>query len=187
MTRYATLLLISLAILIGGCGGMLYLLLSSNTEPKSEAILTPDTPARLIIPALTVDAPIEQVGRTASGNMGSPTSSTGIVWFKEGARPGEPGSAVVAGHLDNALGRSGVFKNLERLSVGDMVLVETISGETLRFRVISTAVYPYNAPPEGLFTSTDGTLLNLITCTGEWIPEAKTYDGRLVVYTEMVP
>lgn len=187
MTRYSTLILIGLATLIAIGVGMYYLYAPHSTEPTAEVALTPDTPARLMIPTLDVDASVEQVGRTAAGNMGSPTSSTGIAWFKEGARPGERGSAVVAGHLDNALGRSGVFKNLEMLRINDEVLVETVSGETLRFRVTETVAYPYDAPPEGLFTRTDGSLLNLITCTGEWLPEAKTYDGRLVVYTELVP
>jgi len=28
--------------------------------------------------------------------------------------------------------------------------------------------------------------LNIMTCTGEWIDEKKTYDHRVVVYTEQV-
>jgi sortase (surface protein transpeptidase) len=80
-----------------------------------------------------------------------------------------------------------VFKDLEALRIGDEVMIETASGEVLRFRVLRTGVYPYDSPPEGLFTRSDGAYLNLITCTGEWLQEAKTYDGRLVVYTELVP
>ncbi len=187
MPRYSLLILIGLATLIALAAGMYYLNAPISTEQSVEVALTPDTPARLMIPVLDVDASVESVGRTRAGNMGSPTSSTGIAWFKEGARPGERGSAVVAGHLDNALGRSGVFKNLEKLQAGDEVIVETVSGETLRFRVVEMVTYPHNAPPDDLFTRADGSLLNLITCTGEWLQEEKTYDGRLVVYTELVP
>lgn len=151
-----------------------------------QVMRTPDAPAILAIPTLDVEALVEFVGRTPEGNMGSPTSFTGIAWFKEGAVPGARGSAVVAGHLDNALGRSGVFKNLDKLRVGDEVLVQTVSGEVLRFRVTSTVIYAHDAPTEEVFTRDDGTYLNLITCAGNWLSEAKTYSERLVVFTELV-
>jgi LPXTG-site transpeptidase (sortase) family protein len=175
------------ALIVVGVAATYYLYPNLFMSSDGVVARTPDAPARLMVPSLGIDAPIEPVGRTPEGNMGSPTSFTGIAWFKEGVIPGQKGSAVVAGHLDNALGRAGVFKNLEALRLGDEIVVETASGELLRFKVIRMAVYPYDAPPEGLFTRSDGVYLNLITCTGEWLQEAKTYDGRLVVYTELVP
>jgi hypothetical protein len=36
---------------------------------------------------------------------------------------------------------------------------------------------PYGNAKEGL---------NLITCTGDWLPDKKTYDHRVLVYTKRV-
>lgn len=171
---------VSLLIAAGALAYTLYQRPGTTIE-----VTVPGAPAYLRIPALSVDSAVESVGRTPAGNMGSPTTLTSIAWFNEGPVPGERGSAVVAGHLDSALGRSGVFKNLEALQVGDEVLIETTLGEILRFRVIRTELYPYDRPPDDLFTRSDGMHLNLITCAGEWLQDRKTYSERLVVYTEL--
>lgn len=145
-------------------------------------------PARLIIPSLNIDSTIEMAGRTQGGAMESPSNFRDVAWYKEGARPGEDGSAVIAGHLDNALGLSGVFKNLDMLTVGSYVYVETSSGEEMRFRVMRVAEYPYDeVPTRELFERDGGVYLNLITCAGEWLQKHKTYDHRLIVYTEYAP
>lgn len=145
-------------------------------------------PVRIIIPTLQIDTPIEIVGRTEDGAMQSPSNFRDVAWYKEGARPGENGSAVVAGHLDNALGIAGVFKNLDTLSVGSYVYVQTISGQKKRFRVMRVAEYRYDeVPTRELFEKSGGKYLNLITCSGSWLWKDGTYDQRLIVYTEHAP
>lgn len=144
-------------------------------------------PLRLTIPSLSIDARIEPIGHTTAGNMASPSNFRDVAWFREGVRPGEAGAAVIAGHLDNALGLSGVFKKLHELREGDDVYVHTASGEDLRFRVMSTEEYPFDAVPvHELFQKEGGAYLNLITCAGKWIRDRKTYDRRLIVYTERI-
>jgi sortase A len=145
-------------------------------------------PDRLIIPRLDIDTDIQYVGVTASGNMGVPSNFTDVGWYKYGTVPGQRGSAVIDGHVDNGLGLAGVFKHLEDLDVGDDVFIETKGGSRLRFVVTEVATYGYKeVPGDMLFERADARRLNLITCGGSWIKAEKTYDERVVVYTVLVP
>lgn len=159
---------------------------SQGATPSSA---TAALPSRLLIPKLGIDAKVQAMGLTKKGNMAAPSNYTDVSWYKLGAAPGTRGSAVMAGHVDNAAGLAGVFKNLDNLAVGDDVYVIDKSGKKLHFRVTAKKIYPYNlsgAELKKVFSATDAARLNLITCTGEWVEELKTNDKRLVVFTELV-
>jgi len=53
--------------------------------------------------------------------------------------------------------------------------------------VVSDIVsYPENAVPgSALFANNDGAHLNLITCDGQWVANEKSYDHRLVVFSNL--
>ena len=76
-------------------------------------------PLRLEIPKLNINSKIKYVGLTPKGNMASPRSFSDVGWYKYGVRPGEQGSAVIAGHVNNGLSRPAVFWNLNELQKGD--------------------------------------------------------------------
>lgn len=144
-------------------------------------------PARLIIPKLDIDTDVQHVGVTRSGNMAAPNNFTDVSWWKYGTLPGNRGSAVMAGHEDNALSLDGVFKHLGDLELGDEVYVADKDGKRLRFEVVDEEIYPYNnAPLQRIFHADDDRYLVLITCAGDWLPEAKTNDQRLVIYAKLV-
>lgn len=144
------------------------------------------SPSKLIIPRLGVETEVEHVGRTASGNMAVPREFGDAGWFREGYLPGEEGSAVVAGHVDDANGNPAVFFNLSSLSEGDSVLVLGEDG-TLEYRVVRKEIYPYDtADTTEIFGESDKPMLNLITCDGTWNQNKRTYSERLVVFTELV-
>jgi len=146
-----------------------------------------DHPVRLRVPALDIDARVQEVGVTASGNMATPSNFTDVGWYKYGTPPGFRGSAVIAGHVDNGLALPGVFKRLNELAVGDHLYVKTQDGSEALFRVVEIQTYPYtHVPRDVLFARTDTARLNLITCEGAWVSGERTYDLRLVVYTELV-
>ena len=93
----------------------------------------------------------------------------------------------MSGHLDNGLALPGVFKHLGDLKPGSDVYVITEDGSKLRFVVVGTQTYPYKeAPRELIFVQNDAARLNLVTCTGSWVASDKTYDERIVVFTEYV-
>ena len=186
------------ALIVGGCvaayilyGGMSYsyedtgIAMPASTSMPS-ALSTSSPPSRLIIPALKIDTLVEHVGVTKVGLMGNPSNFVNVAWFKYGPAPGDAGSAVIGGHVDNALALDGVFKHLNTLKAGDMIEVKNEAGVTLTFRVSAVEMYPYQSVPQAIFTKTGGVYLNLITCAGSWQSKQHTYDRRLVVYTELV-
>lgn len=149
----------------------------------------PEHPSRLRIPAIGVDAHIQSVGLAwqGTGKMGIPTNFTDVGWYKDGPRPGSPGSAVVAGHLDGRDTPEAVFYNLDQLRPGDLVEVEDASGTVLQFRVIETKIYAQDADSAEVFSTVPSSArLNLVTCTGNWDRSQKLYDQRIVVFTELV-
>jgi sortase A len=159
---------------------------SLQAEIPKDSVAPIQYPARLRVPSLSIDAAVEEVGITKSGNMAVPKSFSDVGWYKYGTVPGQRGSAVLAGHVDNALALAGVFKRLGEVQIGDEIYVDTKEGERLRFVVEDVQSYPYQeVPTEVLFNRDDAVRLNLITCGGSWIQSAKTYDERLVVYTRL--
>ncbi len=146
-------------------------------------------PSRLLIPRLSIDADVQRLGLTKSGDMAAPNNFVDVSWYKFGPIPGELGSAVIAGHEDNALSLDGVFKHLEDLMVGDDIYVVAEDGARAHFQVVDKKLYPYDLSGpelERVFHADDAARLNLITCAGTWLPEAHTNDQRLVVYTKLV-
>lgn len=120
--------------------------------------------------------------------MGTPSNFTDVAWYKYGPVPGALGSAVIDGHVDNGLALAGVFKHLVDIKIGDRVTTVTRDGSQLQFAVVAIETYPYQDTPSSTIfaTATDTARLNLITCEGTWVPGGKTYDHRLVVYTQLV-
>lgn len=148
-------------------------------------LATSSPPDRLRIPALAIDAAVQHVGVKENGNMATPSGFKDVGWYKYGTVPGQQGSAVITGHVDNGLGLAGVFRDLEKIKTGEEVYVKTKDGGEARFVVTDIQTYAYTAVPlDLLFNRHDKARLNLITCTGNWIKKEKTYDARLVVYLE---
>lgn len=143
--------------------------------------------ARLLIPAIGIDAPVEPVGVLSNGVLNVPQINqwTGVGWYKDGPVPGQAGSAIIDGHLDRPGGSPAVFWNLHQLQRGDMVMVVDAQGQTLHFQVVQLQAYQPNvAPLEKIYGDTSGIHLNLITCDGPWISSQHQTAERLVVYTE---
>lgn len=147
------------------------------------------SPQRLLIPAIGINAAIEDVDIASTGDLGTPTRAPWVDtgWYASGPRPGEQGSAVIDGHLDRPGGYPAVFWRLRDLRVGNEVDVVKSDGKTLHFRVTDVEYYqPQNAPIQQIFGNTGGKYLNLITCAGDWIPTQHQTALRLVVYTTLM-
>src|SRR5205807_4791415 len=115
----------------------------------------PWQPAQLRIPHMNINAPVINVGKTASGAMDAPTSQainspywTSVFWYDLGAAPGQVGNAVIAGHVDRVGGDPAIFWSLGSLGSGDDIFVVTIDGKSLHFVVDRVVNYPANAIPQ---------------------------------------
>ncbi|MDB5194908.1 MAG: Peptidase sortase [Parcubacteria group bacterium] len=162
--------------------------LAPTTTPIIVASGPVEQPLRLTIPALAIDAAVQQVGVNAKGNMGVPSNFTDVAWYKYGTAPGQVGSAVIDGHVDNGLALAGVFKRLAGMKPGDDIYIQTKEGHALHFKVEEVQSYAIaDVPLEKVFNRADRPRLNLITCTGAWVQNQKTYDRRFVVYAVLAP
>jgi LPXTG-site transpeptidase (sortase) family protein len=144
-------------------------------------------PSTLSIPKIGVNAPVEYVATDALGRMGVPVNYWNVAWYQPGTVPGQPGNAVIAGHVDSAQLGPVVFWNLRNLVPGDYVYVTTTTGATLTFVVTEVASYHVDsAPLQRIFGGSTDRNLNLITCEGYFDPSLRDYDQRRVVYTTLV-
>jgi LPXTG-site transpeptidase (sortase) family protein len=147
-------------------------------------------PIRLKIPKINVDADIEYVGLTAGGSMDVPKGPADVAWFDLGPRPGENGSAVIAGHYGWKDGIPAAFDDLYLLGKGDKIYVEGTTsvngiGTTTVFVVREIRLYGNKDDAASVFYSSDGKAhLNLITCQGVWDKSQKSYSNRLVVFAD---
>ncbi|MGY1617580.1 class F sortase [Geodermatophilus sp. SYSU D00691] len=144
-------------------------------------------PVRVRIPAIGVDSPLALLGVDAAGVLVPPADFDRAGWFSAGTSPGDPGPAVIAGHVDSYLGPA-VFHGLDRLVPGDAVLVDRADGTTARFVVTGAARYPKTAFPVGeVYAPTPDAQLRLITCGGAFDRGERSYVDNVVVSARLAP
>jgi len=142
-------------------------------------------PVHIEIPSIAVDAAIERVALAKDGSMDVPKRPLDTAWYEPGPRPGEAGSAAIAGHVDDIHGAAAVFADLHKVEPGDTIVVRDDKGTSTSFVVRESRKYDASADATAVFTSNDGKAhLNLITCDGTWDKRAKTYSKRLVVFAD---
>ena len=150
------------------------------------ASTTPLVPARLKIQKIGVDATVDPVGQTAAGAMATPKNFDHVGWYSLGAQPGQEGSAVFAGHVNNALTKPGVFEHLSLVKIGDTVTISDKTNNALVYVVTEIDKYSATgAPAASIFANTGPSQLVLITCDGSWDGSAHSFDKRLVVYARL--
>lgn len=138
----------------------------------------------LVVPKLYINTPIEPVGVTATGEMATSQSLQRVAWYKDGAKPGQTGSAVFAGHYGGPQ-EVGIFRTMDKLEAGDTLEVRSKDGTSLKYKVYKKATYNVaDVPLQELFNKDDGKFLNLVTCVGTWNTANNSYDKRLIVYAK---
>jgi LPXTG-site transpeptidase (sortase) family protein len=150
------------------------------------AVTAIEPPVRLEITSLKVDAIVNQAGLTSSGNMDISENPDEVAWYRLGPKPGEIGSAVIAGHYGWKNSHGSIFNNLHTLTKGDEVSTYDQNGVKQTFIVQATQIYDPQADATKVFTSTDKKAhLNLVTCEGTWVNNKDSYSNRLVVFTDL--
>ena len=141
-------------------------------------------PVRLRIPALEIDSPLTHLGVAPDRTIEVPTDFATAGWFDQGPRPGQPGPAVILGHVDSKAGPA-VFYRLARLPVGAEVLVDRSDGSTIGFRVRGTQHVAKAAFPTDLvYAPTLEPALRLVTCGGVFDHSRSSYLDNVIVYAD---
>ena len=145
----------------------------------------PALPVRLQIPAIAVSTPLVRLGRLPDGSIEVPHDWNTAGWYDRGPRPGQPGPAVILGHVDSKTGPA-VFFRLRALRPRDVVRVGLADGRILVFRVQRVERYPKDKfPTEAVYLPTLNRELRLITCGGEFDYAAGSYRDNIVVYATL--
>ncbi|MDM4718343.1 class F sortase [Micromonospora sp. WMMA1363] len=149
--------------------------------------LVASRPVRLAVPAIEVSAPVEPVGQARDGSIAVPplerVEETG--WYDHGPTPGEPGFAVIVGHVDTKSGPS-VFYDLHRLRPGDTIEVTRADHTVVVFQVDSVERFPKDQLPADRVYGADGPpRLRLITCGGDWVGGRTGYADNVIAFATM--
>lgn len=144
-------------------------------------------PTGLVIPAIGVRTRLVRLGVTAAGNLQVPSTTAVAGWYTGSPRPGEVGSAVIAGHIDSYLG-PGVFYYLHRLKPGNLVYVQRGHGSVAVFRVTAVRTYPKSRfPTAEVYGPVPNAQLRLITCGGTFDPQTGHYLSNVIVFAVLRP
>ncbi|MEV5077560.1 class F sortase [Streptomyces sp. NPDC056159] len=149
--------------------------------------LSRSVPDRIKIPVLQINAPITPVGVDADGWVAAPPPADPNLagWFNGAVTPGEKGTSVVVGHVDNAAGPA-VFYGLGALQKGNRVEINRQDGKTAVFEVYGVEVFAKNDFPGDRVYGSKGTPeLRVITCGGGYTKQ-NGYQGNVVVFARLV-
>jgi sortase (surface protein transpeptidase) len=161
-----------------------------QTAPSRPVIVTPvvarSQPVMLQIPAIGLTVPLSTLGLNYDGTVQVPTDYQQAGWFRLGPTPGQVGSAVILGHVDNHQGPA-VFFQIRTLAPGDQVNVTLADGVTARFAVTSVAMYSKSQfPAQQVYGSNGSSTLQLVTCGGAFDTKTGSYLSNIVAYTTLV-
>jgi sortase (surface protein transpeptidase) len=122
------------------------------------------------------------VGVTGEGLMELPAEVDRVGWYRFGPAPGQAGSAVLAGHVDDVEQGLGALAVLRSVEPGQRVEVTDAAGAVTRWQVVSRdRVEKQALPLTALFGRSGEPRLVLLTCGGPFRPESRSYQDNVVV------
>lgn len=146
-------------------------------------------PVSISIPGIKVRARTIALGLTRGGAVEVPSLNTPFLtsWYDKGPTPGQPGAAVIYGHVDARATGPAVFYYLGQLRPGDPIYVTLKDGRVALFQVYSAALYlKADFPTQAIYGYTSWPSLRLITCGGQFDQATGHYLGNTVVFAQYV-
>ena len=154
----------------------------------------------LVIPALRVRAPViptGAVGAPETASLTIPADVDTVGWWdgnvhdgdrtiqEDAPAPGQPGVAVIAGHVDSAAAGPGALYHLADLKVGDIIEISDSAGHLSSWTVDAA---PQNALkselPPALWVTTGPPKLALVTCGGPFDPATGHYQDNVIAWAK---
>jgi sortase (surface protein transpeptidase) len=121
-----------------------------------------------------------------NGSVNVPTNFAEPGWYDGDRTPGQTGSAVILGHVDNFHGPAAFFY-LDKLSLGNRVYVTLANGKQLVFAVIGERMYSKTNFPDALvYGPRNYPALQLVTCGGIFDAATGHYLSNIVVFTALI-
>ena len=141
-------------------------------------------PAKIEIPSIGASSTLVPVGTEPDGSLQVPDvhHPKQAAWYEPGPEPGQPGPAVIVGHVDGDH-IEGVFWQLKVVKPGDKIDVTLVDGRRLTFTVYAAQVAPKSAfPAQRVFGYAPAPELRLVTCGGALDRAAHSYESNVIVY-----
>ncbi len=155
-----------------------------------------ETPFRMVIESIGVDAPVETYGLDANAIPEVPTdynsdNPAGIVaWYSFSGEPGTGDNAVFSGHV-TWFGKA-VFWDLNKLEIGDTIKLKGENGAELVYAVSdSFLVDPTDPEAVRVMDHATEDIITLITCDGAFVDTGDPvfggeYSDRRVIRAELM-
>lgn len=178
----------AVVVVVAGVAGFVFSHGNGDTSPNGHApaavAKAPATTAgngfRVVVPSIGADAPVVPEGATGpnGGALTVPASVHMVGWWdgvwqspsgtvhEKVAAPGQPGVALLAGHVDSATQGQGVFYRLGKAKPGAAVTVTGKDGKVTHWKVTRVEVVRKTALPSALFVNSGPPRLALVSCGG---------------------
>ncbi|MBG0827785.1 class F sortase [Planomonospora sp. ID67723] len=173
----------SRVVVAGIITGAVMVAISNGGEdaPPAQAKVVP---SRIDIPSLGIKAPLMKLGVTDGEIELPPYEKPDVAgWVKDTAVPGDPGSAVILGHVDTKTDPA-VFYRLKEMRAGQAIKVVRSDGKVAQYRVDAIEQVAKDRFPADRVYLEDG--LRLITCGGKFDWDENEYDDNVIVYATLV-
>ena len=170
---------------------------ASSAVPDAEALaevrrfrsVRPDPvvplPTTIEIPSIGVASDLQPLGRNASGAIETPSQWQIAGWYEHGMRPGQPGPAVIVGHVDSKRGPA-VFYRLRELRRGDRIEITRTDGSVVTFVVDRLEQHAKTRfPTDDVYLPTLEPTLRLVTCDGAFDRFTGHYRDNLVIFADL--
>ncbi len=155
---------------------------SASQTPELTPSPTPyikPVPVRIYFMTAEVSCEIVPVGLNENGEMATLDSATQAAWYEPGPAPGEPGNALLNGHV-RWKRKKGTFSVLLDAEVGDEVAIEFADGNFKYFTMDSVETYHYTEIPDSVMDMSGESRVTLITCLGDYNNNLGMSESRVV-------
>ncbi len=156
----------------------------------------------LIIPALDVRAPLVPtgaLGAPGAASLSIPADTHKVGWWDgmatDGGRtagedapaPGQPGVALIAGHVDSAAAGPGALYYLATMKVGQLVKISDSAGRVSTWVVDAKPQTTLKTQlPSALWVTTGAPKLALVTCGGPFDYSTGHYLDNVIVWARQL-
>ena len=152
-------------------------------QQQNEYTVAPDKPRYLYIDKLGVKkARIFPVSTNSKGQMETPKTNYDAAWYTGSSAPGTGGTTVLNGH-NGGPSSYGIFKKLNTLTAGDYIRIEMGDGTIYTYRVYDNFEVKLSEADKKMSMLMSSPVqgeesLSIITCTGDYSLQQKTYLSR---------
>ena len=160
------------------------------TGPHTRLRAAPD-PVTLHIARLGVSATVTRVAVAPDGGLEIPDDVRIVGWYaadRGRVSPGDPGTAVIAGHRDSRAQGEGALHDIAELHAGDRIDVIHLDGQVSSWHVDGLLTTARDELPTALLFTREGPpRLALVTCGGRFDTTTRSYTHNTIVLASLIP